>query len=99
MLQSMISLQETIEYINADYMQHVSMASLLTLVVEHLFSKIRSQNPTATILEYAYLFGPAMKENVKHLTTTGFHYYTVHSSFYQLPEGGSFNFSDIPNIP
>ena len=42
MLESLTLLQKTIKYINADYMQHVRLASLLTLVVEHLFSKMRS---------------------------------------------------------
>lgn len=83
MLESLTLLQKTIEYINADYMQHVRLASLRTLVVERLFSKMRSRNPTPTVLEYAYLFGPAMKENVKQL----------------VPEGGTLHFSDVPNIP
>jgi len=32
---------------------------------------MRSRNPTPTVLEYAYLFGPAIKENVKQLTKCG----------------------------
>ena len=99
MLDSLMSLEKAIKYINVDYMCHVRLASLLTLVVEHLFSKMRSRNPTPTVLEYAYLFSPAMKENVKQLTETGFHYYTARVSFYELPEGGTLHFSDVPNIP
>ena len=99
MLNSLMSLEKAIKYINADYMPHVRLASLLTLVVEHLFSKMRSRNPTPTVLEYAYLFCPAMKENVKQLTDTGFHYYTARASYYEIPEGSTLRFSDVPNIP
>jgi hypothetical protein len=42
MLDSLMALEKAIKYINADYMPHVRLASLLTLVVEHLFSKMRS---------------------------------------------------------
>ncbi len=99
MLDSLMSLEKAIKYINADYIPHVCLASLLTLVVEHLFSKMRSRNPTPTVLEYAYLFSLAMKENVKKLTDTGFHYYTARASFYEMPEGGTLHFSDVADIP
>jgi len=83
---SLQSLKETVEYVNSGYLANLRLASLLTLVVEHLFSKMRSRNPTPTVFEYAYLFGPTMKENVKQLTKCGFHYFTGRSSFYELPE-------------
>ena len=98
-LESLETLNESLNYINADYVTNVRLASLLTLVVEHLFSKMRSRNPTPTVLEYAHLFGPTMKENVKQLTKCGFHYFTASSSFYELPEGGSLQFTDVPIIP
>ena len=98
-LESLGILKESLSYINADFISHVRLASLLTLVVEHLFSKMRSRNPTPTLLEYAQLFGPTMKENVKQLTKCGFHYFTASSSFYELPDGGSLHFTDVPVIP
>ena len=45
---SLQSLKETVEYVNSGYLR---LVSLLTLVVEHLFSKMRSRNPTPTVLE------------------------------------------------
>ena len=75
------------------------LPSLLTLVVEHLFSKMRSRNPTPTVLEYSQLFDPTMKENLKQLTECGFHYYTNSASFYELPDGSTLQFSNIPKIP
>ena len=98
-LESLQRLNESLSYVNADYIMQLRLASLLTLVVEHLFSKMRSRNPTPTVLEYAQLFGPTMKESVKQLTKCGFHYFTASSSFYELPEGGSLHFTDIPIIP
>ena len=60
---------------------------------------MRSRNPTPTVLEYAYLFGPTMKENVKQLTKCGFHYFTARSSFYELPEKNSLSMDEVPSIP
>lgn len=59
--ESLQSLKETIKNVNPGYLNTLGLASLLTLVVEHHFSKIRSRNPTSTVLEYAHLFGPTMK--------------------------------------
>ena len=83
---SLQSLKETVEYVNSGYLANLRLASLLTLVVEHLFSKMRSRNPTPTVLEYAYLFGLTTEVNVKQLTKCGFHYFTARSLFYELPE-------------
>ncbi|KAL9978526.1 hypothetical protein ACROYT_G016052 [Oculina patagonica] len=58
-----------------------------------------SRNPTPTVLEYAYLYGPTMKENVKQLTKCGFHYLTARSSFYELPEENCLSIGEIPSIP
>ena len=93
-LESLVTLQETLVVINVNYVNQLRLASLLTLV-EHLFSKMRSRNPTTTVLEYAQLFGPTMKENLKQLTECGFHYYTNSASFYELPDGGTPQFSRL----
>lgn len=59
--ESLQSLKETIKNVNPGYLNTLRLASLLTLVVEHHFSKIRSRNPTSTAVEYAHLFVPTMK--------------------------------------
>lgn len=46
------SLKETIKHINPGYVNNLCLVSLLTLIVEHLFSKMQSRNPTPTVLEY-----------------------------------------------
>ena len=67
MLQSTRELKTSINYINLQFLEHVKPA-MLTLVVEHLFSKMRARNDTPTVLECAYLFGPTKKEVLKELT-------------------------------
>ena len=94
-LESLQKLNEALGYVGVTQLR---LASLLTLVVEHLFSKMRSRNPTPTVLEYAQLFGPTMKESVKQLTKCGFHYFTTSFSFHELPEGDSLHFTNIPMI-
>lgn len=59
--ESLQSLKETIEYVNSGCLTQHRLVSLPTLVVEHLFSKIRPRNPIPTVLEYVYLFVPTMK--------------------------------------
>lgn len=81
-LESLGMLNESLNYINAHYISHLRLASLLTLVTEHLFNKMQLRNPTPTVLACAQLFGPTMKEDVTQLTKCGFHYFTASSSFY-----------------
>ena len=72
---------------------------MLTLVVEHLFSKMRARNDTPTMLEFAYLFGPTIKEVLKELTNCGYHYYTGSGSHYERPDHLPLKFAELPNIP
>ena len=47
--------------INPLFLKLVKPFSLLSLIVEHLFSKMQARNDTPTLLESAYLFGPYHK--------------------------------------
>lgn len=97
-LESLGMLNESLNYINAHYISHLRLASLLTLVTEHLFNKMQLRNPMPTVLACAQLFGPTMKEDVTQLTKCGFHYFAASSSFYELSDGGSLHFTDVPII-
>ena len=57
MLRSAKELKRTISYISPEFVKHVKPSAMLTLVFEHLFSKMRARNDTPTVLEFAYLFG------------------------------------------
>ena len=46
----------------------------MTLVVENFFSKMRARNDMPTVLEFAYLFSPTIRETLKQLTDIGFVY-------------------------
>lgn len=62
MLQSAKKLKKTVNYITPEFVKHAKPTSMLTLVVEHLFSKMRARNDTLKVLKFAYLFGPTIKE-------------------------------------
>ena len=52
-----------------------------------------------TVLEFAYLFSPTIRETLKQLTDTGFVYYTSLSSHYEVPEMMTVSFGELPSIP
>ena len=47
--------------INPLFLKLVKPFSLLSLIAEHLFSKMQARNDTPTLLEFVYLFGPYHK--------------------------------------
>jgi len=51
-----------------------------------------------TVLEFAYLFVPTIRESLKQLTDTGFVYYTSPHSYYEAPESTKMPFRDLPSI-
>ena len=96
---SLSSLGHFLKEVNPSFSKSVKLAATLTLVVENFFSQMRSRNdimPTA--LEFAYLFGPTIRESLKQLTNTGFVYYTSLSSHYEPPDEKKFPFRDLPRI-
>ena len=59
---------------NPQLQKLVKPSSLLTWIVEHLFSKnMPATNRTPTLLKFEYLFGPTIKELLKGLTNCGYH--------------------------
>ena len=85
--------------INPEYHSIIKLAAMLTLVVESFFSKMRVRNDMPTVLEFAYLFSPAIHETLKQLTDTGFVYYTSSSSHYEFPEMMALSFGELLSIP
>ena len=53
--------------ISPEYHSVVKLAAMLTLVVENFFSKMRIRNGMPTVLEFAYLFSPTIRETLKQL--------------------------------
>lgn len=99
MVQSAKEVRGSINYINPQFLEHVKPSSMLTLIVEHLFSKMRARNDTPTMIEFAYLFGPTIKEVLKELTDFGYHYFTGSGSHYERPDQLPLQFAELPNIP
>ena len=63
------------------------------------FSKMRSRNDLPTVLEFAHLFAPTIRESLKQLTDTSFLYYTSPSSYYEAPETMQLAFRALPSVP
>lgn len=78
--------------INPEYSNCLKLASTLTLVVEHLSSKMRSTNDMPTVLEFAHQLIPTVRESL----------FTTHrvspTTSYQKPLT-LINFEDLPSIP
>ena len=60
---------------------------------------MRARNDTPTVLEFAYLFGPTIKEVLKELTDCGYHYFTGSGSHYERSDQLPLQFEDLPIIP
>lgn len=52
-----------------------------------------------TVLKFAYLFSPIIRETLKQLTDTGFVYYTSQSSHYEVQEMMTLSLGELPSIP
>jgi len=99
MLHSAKELKKTTTYISPEFVKHVKPSSVLTLVVAHLFSRMRARSDMSTVLEFAYLFGPTIKEVLKELTDCGYHYITGSGSHYERSDQLPLQFEDLPIIP
>ena len=78
-LESLQKLNETLSYVNADYIMQVQLASLLTNRGAP-FPQDEFKKHFPNVLKYAQLFGPMMKESIKQLIKCSFHYVTASSS-------------------
>ena len=52
-----------------------------------------------TVLEFAFLFVPTIRESLKQLTETGFVYYISPHSYYEVPESTKIPFLAINTLP
>ena len=85
LVKSLERLKALLSRINPSYLQTFKLPSLLTLVVENLFSEMRKGNDMLTTLQFAYKFSSCTHETAKRLSTTSFTYYTSSSSYYKRP--------------
>ena len=95
---SLCSLRDFLKEVNPGFNCFLKMVATLTLVVENLFSQMRSRNDMPTALEFAYLFVPTIRESLKQLTDTGFVYYTSAHSYYEVPDKMKLLFHDLPSV-
>ena len=99
LIESLSSMKDFFHKVNPGFQSYLKLATALTLAVENFYSQMRSRNDMPTVLEFAYLFVPNIRESLKQLTDTGFVYYTSPHSYYEAPESTKIPFRDLPSIP
>ena len=96
--ESLCSLRDFLKDVNPGFNSFLKLVATLTLVVENVFSQMRSRNDMPTALEFAYLFAPTIRESLKQLTDIGFVYYTSPHSYYEVPDEMKLPFRDLPSL-
>ena len=63
-------MKDFFQEVNPGFQSYLKLAATLTLVVENFYSQMRSRNYMPTVLEFACLFVPTIRESPKQLTDT-----------------------------
>ena len=85
--------------INPDFLTKVDLHSLLTLLVENLFSEMRGgSTDTAQVLDFSRRFSSSSRELLKRLSKSSFNYYTSKNSYYSRPHC-ALSFEELPFMP
>ena len=71
---------------------------MVTLLIEHFNSKMRSIYEMPTVQEFCCQFSAAVEETLKRINNCGFSYFTSRDSYYDVPEG-MLSFEEIPKVP
>ena len=71
---------------------------MVTLLIEHFNSKMRSIYEMPTVQKFCHQFSAAVEETLKQISNCGFSYFTPRDSYYDVPEG-MFSFEEIPKVP
>ena len=81
------SVMSLVNSVNPEYSKLIKLSTFLTLCVENFFAVMRARNPMPTLLEYAYLRIPSIKENAKLLAPLPFRNLSSHGRYYSLADG------------
>ena len=76
----------------------MNVKALVTLLIEHFNSKMRSIYDMPTVQQFCYQFSAAVKETLKRISNCGFSYFTSRYSYYDVPDG-MVVFKEIPKLP
>ena len=76
----------------------MNVKALVTLLIEHFNSKMRSIYDMPTVQQFCYQFSAAVKETLKRISNCGFSYFTSRYSYYDVPDG-MVVFKEIPKVP
>ena len=99
LLNSLIELNATVTEENPAFLPEVDLHSLLTLLVENLFAKMRGgSTDTPQVLDFARRFSSSSRERMKRLSKYRFNYFTSAKSYYSRPHC-AISFKDLPQMP
>ena len=83
LLNSLIELNAMVTEENPAFLPEVDLHSLLTLLVENLFAKMRGgSTDTPQVLDFARRFSSSSRERMKRLSKCRFNYFTSAKSYY-----------------
>ena len=92
-------IQREIEAAHRDYyVSKVNVKALVTLLIEHFNSKMRSIYDMPTVQQFCYQFPAALEETLKRISYCGFSCLTSRYSYYDDPDG-MFVFKEIHKVP
>ena len=89
--------QREIEAVHQDYVSKVNVKALVTLLIEHFNSKMRSIYDMPTVQQFCYRFSAAVEETLKRISNCGFSYFISRYSYYDVPDG-MVVFKEIPKF-
>ena len=76
-LQALKLIQREIEAVHRDYVSKVNVKALVTLLIEHFNSKMRSIYDMTTVQQFCYQFSAAVEETLKRIGNCSFSYFTA----------------------
>ena len=98
-LEALKRIQREIEAAHRDYyVSKVNVKALVTLLIAHFNSKMRSIYDMPTVQQFCYQFPAALEETLKRISYCGFTCFTSRYSYYDDPDG-MFVFKVIHKVP
>ena len=96
-LEALERIQREIEALHQDYVSRVNVKALVTLLIEHFNSKMRSIYDMPTVQQFCYQFSAAVEETLKRISNCGFSDFTSRYSYCDVPDG-MVVFKEIPKV-
>ena len=97
-LEALKRIQREIEAVHQDYVSKVNVQALVTPLIEHFNSKMRSIYDMPTVQQFCYQFSAAAEETLKRISNCGFSYFSSRYWHYDVSDG-MIVFKEISKVP